>query len=950
MILPASPRRAPLVLLLAALLAGCAQGPHPSPAAPKPEWAFLASDLAPDPALHFGKLANGMRYVLAHNGTPAGTASVRLVIDAGSLDEGKDERGFAHFVEHMAFNGSTHVPEGEMIRLLERKGLAFGADTNAQTSFEHTIYQLDLPRADPALLDTALMLMRETASELSFTPGAVERERGVVLSEMRDGKGYQLANWEDQAKFLYPRATYRNRMPIGTAQAVGGARAQALRAFWQAHYVPAKATLVVVGDFPLATLEQAVSGHFADWHAATARARSDQGKVEPKRRDHIDIWTDPALSERVTASRIGPWLDEPDTIANRRRNLLRQIGYAIVNRRFQSLSRRSDPPFRGAGFGTGEVFHIGRTTNLVVDTEDGKWQRGLVTAAAVLRQALNDGFTPAEVSEQLANIRTSLENAAAEADTRPHGTLVQSAIALVTDDKVPTSPQSGLARFNAYADTITPERVLAALREEAVPLDHPLIRFQGRHAPEGGARAMAAAWDEAQHTATAPFTPVTGQFGYGDFGRPGTVVSDHREPLLGIREVRFANGVRLNLRHTDLDRDRISLRLSIDGGDLVATRANPLAVEMVPMLAQGGLGKHSQDELQTLLAGHSVSGGLASDDDAFVTTVTTTRRDLALQLSYLTALVSDPGYRPEAEVLFRENMTNFFARRDATPQSAMANALGGILSDGDPRFTLQDEAAYRALNFARLRSDIGDRLAHGAIEIGLVGDCDEEATIAAIGRTFGALPPREAEFRTDSLPHERRFTDRRGPVVVRHKGPAEQAIVRMVWPTTDDSDARLSLTLDLLQDIVTIAVQDTVREAMGKSYSPGASSSQSDVWRHWGTFAVQASVATGDVPATRAAFRKTIAALIAGPIDPDLINRARAPLAQRLDNALKGNGGWLAMADRAQSRPHDIERFTGAKAMLAGITAHDVQAAAARFLDPDRAVEVLVLPQAAPFP
>ena len=830
---------------------------------------------------------------------------------------------------------------------MQRDGLAFGADTNAFTTFERTTYQLDLPRADPALLNTALMLMRETASELTFDPAAVDRERGVVLAEMHEGHGAALSDWQGMAAFLYPRATYVHRLPIGTAAIVGHADAAALAAFWRTHYRPDRITLVVVGDFPAEAMERAIAAHFADWRSdpGPAPARMAQGTVDPARGDLVDIHVDPALTERVTVSRNGPWLNEPDTIANRRRALLRTIGTRMIDRRLQSLARRADPPFRGAGFGTSRVFHIGRTTNLVVETRDGQWRRGLVTAAAVLRQALATGFTRAELDEQLADLRTGFENAAAEAGTRSNATLVAGALALVNDDTVPASPGSSLARFNAFAPTITPALVHDALRAEAVALNAPLIRFQGRLAPQGGAGALRAAWAEGQSATAHAFTPVSGAFGYDSFGIPGPVVSDTREPRLGIRMVRFANGVRLNLRHTNLDHDRIRVTLALAGGEPVATRADPLALVMMPWLGQGGLGRHSADDLQTLLAGHSVGGGLVPSGDTFVAGATTTPRDLALECRYLGALISDPGWRPEAETMFHEAMAERFARRDVTPGSALAYALGAALTDSDPRFSIGTEDAYRALSFARLRQDIGDRLAHGAIEIGMVGDLDEDAAIAAVARTLGALPLRMGDFHPDPAALQRHFTDRRGPMVVWHKGPKDQAIVRLEWPTTDDHDLREELTLDLLRDVVTIAVEDTLREAMGKTYSPRASSAQSDLWPGWGTFAVQAAVTPADVPTTRAAIRRTIAALIAAPADPDLIARARAPLMQRLDNRLKGNGGWLALVARAQTRPDRIDRYLAAKATLATVTAADIQAAAARYLSPDRAVELLVMPQ-----
>ena len=523
----------------------------------KPVWAFEASDIPVDPAFKFGRLANGMRYVIRQNATPKGTAAVRMEIAAGSLDETDSERGFAHFVEHMAFNGSTNVPEGEMVRLLEREGLAFGADTNAQTNFEHTTYMLDLPRNDPALLSTALMLMRETASELKFDPQAVARERGVVLSEMRDRNSWQLRNIQAQIDFLNPGALYTKRLPIGTAEALNGATAESLKHFWQRSYVPAKTTLVIIGDFAPDVVEAAIKARFESWQPAAAPPQPGGGPVDTKRGGETAIYIDPAMSERIAASRHGPYMDEPDSIAWRRESLLRQIGYSIVNRRLQRLSRLGDPPFRDAGLGTGDIFEVGRTTNLIVDTVDGKWRRGLTSAAVEYRRALRFGFAPNEVAEQLATIRTALENEAASAETRSHGALVNAVFGLLRNERVPATPEAALARFREFAPTINAKRVLAAMLKEAVPLVDPLLRLQGRRAPEGGAEALQAAWNEAmRRPLVRERSAEKGSFGYTGFGPPGTVASDTLEPALGIRTIRFANGVALNLKRTDLDKDR----------------------------------------------------------------------------------------------------------------------------------------------------------------------------------------------------------------------------------------------------------------------------------------------------------------------------------------------------------------------------------------------------------
>lgn len=917
----------------------------------EPVWAFEQSDIPLDPAFRFGQLANGMRYAVRQNATPAGSAIVRMEVATGSLDEEDHEQGFAHFVEHMAFNGSTRVPEGEMIHLLERKGLAFGADTNASTGFETTTYKLDLPRNDPELLDTALMLMRETASELLFDSAAVEREKGVVLAEMRDRNDWRLRDAIDNARFVDPEARYTRRFPIGTAETLRAATAEGLRAFWQREYVPEHTTVIVIGDFDPALMEAEIARHFATWQPAPAEPQPSAGPVLTGDSGRTDIHLDPALSERVTAVRHGPWLDEPDSIEQRKENLLRQIGYSIVNRRLQRLSRLSEPPFRSAGYGTGNVFKVGRTTRLIVETQDGHWREGLTAALLEMRRAQEFGFAAAEVAEQVAIVRKIVENQAASAHTRSHSSLANSVFSLLRDGVVPSNPRTVLERFEAFAPEITVESVTAALERDTVPLDDPLLRFRGRRAPEGGAEALRSAWDAAMDLPIERSeAAVVSDFHYDQFGTPGEVVADSREPQLGIREIRFANGVMLNLKPTKLEDGKVYVELSIDGGEKLNTREAPLATEMTRFLPIGGLGKHSLDELQSILAGRTVGDNIDAKAERFVSTAQTTPDDLALQLRLLAALVTDPGYRREGEIKFRNFVDNYFAQLNATPSLALRNAIGGIFSDGDPRFTLQNVEDYRALDFAKLRKAISGRLENGAVEIGIVGDFDEGRAIALVAETFGALPSRETTFRTYDDQPLRPFTADRSRRIVRHSGPDDQALLRLTWPTRDDSDAEATVALKLLERVVRLEITGTLREKLGQAYSPSAASSPSAAWKGYGTFGIAASVDVAQVSAAREAIMETIRQLRAQPVDDDILRRARQPMLERYDNALKSNRGWIGLVDRAQTEAFRIDRYLQAPDRLKALTGADVQAMAQTYLDPEAVLEVLVLPEGAVVP
>src|SRR6201996_7377857 len=242
------------------------------------------SDVKADPDIRFGDLPNGMRYAIKRPATPAGQAALRLRFDAGSLMETDAQQGLAHFLEHMAFNGSKHVPEGEMVKTLERHGLAFGADTNASTNFDETVYKLDLPKTDDDTVDTSLNLLREAASNLTLAQDAVDRERGVVLSEERasDSPGYEV--YKARLGFELPGQLMPTRLPIGKVDILRKAPAGLIADFYHHYYRPERATLVAVRDFEPAEMEAKMRARFGDWKAVgPVRPEPALGKVADRK-------------------------------------------------------------------------------------------------------------------------------------------------------------------------------------------------------------------------------------------------------------------------------------------------------------------------------------------------------------------------------------------------------------------------------------------------------------------------------------------------------------------------------------------------------------------------------------------------------------------------------------------------------------------------------------------
>ena len=288
------------------VLPACQPAETPEPVA---DYSFVheVSDLPADPAIRYGELENGMRYAILANQTPPNTAAVRLVFNVGSLAEAEDQRGLAHFIEHMAFNGSTEVPEGEMVPLLERFGLQFGPDTNAFTGRDTVGYQLDIPEVDPETVDTALFLMRQTASELLMDPEAIDRERGVILSEERF-RNTPIRRWNNALwRFRLPETLVADRDAIGTVEVIETAGREQFVDYYENYYVPQRALLVVTGDIDPDTIEAKIREGFASWTSIDdPRGDPDIGTFDPDRPMSVGYFNDPEIYTIFTVDVMQP--------------------------------------------------------------------------------------------------------------------------------------------------------------------------------------------------------------------------------------------------------------------------------------------------------------------------------------------------------------------------------------------------------------------------------------------------------------------------------------------------------------------------------------------------------------------------------------------------------------------------------------------------------------------
>ena len=915
---------------------------------PATTWAHETSDIAPDPAVRFGALPNGMRYALMKNQLPPGAVSIRLSVDFGSLEEAENEKGLAHFIEHMAFNGSTHVPEGEMVRILERLGLEFGADTNASTGQDFTTYQLELPNASDALVDESLFLLREVASELTFDAGAIDRERGVVLAEYRRSDNFQRRRSDQQFDLLIPGSYAASRMPIGDARVLEIATRDTIASLYDRYYRPERTTLVMVGDFDVDAVEMKITAKFAGWIGKGEPGReSDHPYTIKPRVPEASVFVHKDGGDSISAYTLAPFADKPDTVANRREDNLLMFAINVIGRRLAPMANEANPPFRSAGLATGDILETVDMAMGSVSVTPENWRPGLQRLEQEWRRALLYGFTKDEIDRQIEALRISQKNQAERENTRTTAALISGLLSAIQNDGVFATPSSGLKRFESWAGQVTPETVAEVFRRR-MPIKDPL--FFVASTIDRKAADVVAAWEESTRVdVSPPEVKVRVPFAYTNFGAPGKVAKDARIADIDTRTVTFQNNVRLNIKRTTFARNTVQVSVRVGHGNLDFPEAPYGLSSLMDAFSNGGLEKHSIDDLRSMLQGRQVSARFTSSGTSFGGTYATTPEDLELQLQVAAAYVTHPGYRSEAERRWRESIVLSWPRLDQDAQTVWSAHGMRALASGDKRYGVDPDDGHAWRSFVELRHYLTPALQAGAIEIAVVGDVDEATVIALVAKTFGALPPRAAAPLKFKFDKPVAFRQDKRPLVFTHAGEASQALAYVFWPVTDvdpDADPQMSRVLAVTAAIMRLKVVEEVRETLGATYSPSAGASLSAVNPGFGYVNAGAEVKPEDVDRVIAALERIVAQMRAGEISDDEFSRAITPSLETLPQNATSNGYWLGLIAQAQGRPDLMERgkLPAIAASLRAVTKADVVAAANRWLTEAAQQEARVLP------
>ncbi len=908
-------------------------------------WLYRGSDIAPDPAWRFGTLPNGLRYAVRRNPLPQEQVSIRLRIDVGALHEQDEEQGWAHFVEHMLFKGTESFPDRQARHIWQQLGASFGSDTNATTSAAETVYQLDLPHAGRAELDTSLRVLSEMMSRARFETSAVEAERPVILAEKERRPELSARLFDLSRDIFYKGLKLGKRDTIGTDATLNAATAEGLKAFYSRWYRPDRATLVMVGDADPEMMEELIRAHFSDWKTdAPPPEDPDFGRIADVDSRVAGLAYDGAPTTASLAW-MRPYEPLPHTMARERLYLAEGLAERILNRRLEAHAR-GDSAFLNASVNLGRARHVAEATQLSVVAKDGRWRDALAETFAIISDAQATAPSPAEIERELQNLRTAGTAAVTGEATILSQHRAQQLISAINAGAVIATTRTVLDNFEANAPLMTPETVGAAMRNMFSGAGPRMILLTPEPV-EGGEAALAAGLAGAEAAAPAR-RAAERQVSIDDLpplGPPGREVSRERIEDMDVTIVRFANGSTLTFKKTEFEQGSVQVRLRFGEGVSGLPSDRDSLAWLGGLVGPSGLADLDLDGVERLLTGRRMMLNFSVGEDAFVLAGQTNAGDLGDQLRLLATKLAHPRWDAGLFARFRAAALESFDLHFSSAAARARREMLGVMRPGDERWRPVDKEEIAEVTPEQFEAYFTPLLSAGPVHAIVVGDIELETAVEAMRATVAALPPRP----TPDVPASARTLQPPAPDpkprLFTHEGDPDQAYALIGWSTLGGVErTKERRALGLAANMFQVRLFDRLREEEGATYSPNAAHVGSEEFEHWGVFYAAAEIRPESAETFFRIAREIVADLAAHPALPDEFARAQNPVVSGIERRLATNGYWIQALEDWTQDPREIENARNYLADYRGLMAEDVRAAVAKWVADQGDWSMLVLP------
>lgn len=932
-------------------LAGCSSRPQKN--APVVAVAEAASEapldapLPVDPGVQRGVLENGMTYYIERNQRPETRAELRLVVKAGSINEADDQLGLAHVVEHMAFNGSENFSGNALVGYLESIGVRFGADLNASTSFDATIYTLLVPTDRPDVLERAFVVLSDWAGRVSFAAEEVEKERGVVLEEWRQTRGAGGRLRDQSLPLLFHESLYQDRIPIGTEASLKSFDRDDLLRFYRTWYRPSLMAVIAVGDFDPGTVAGLVEKHFSGLREPDDPPERHYPPIPNHKETLYGTFSDPEVTS-TSLSVIFKIDDvEENSHAAYRETLVEQLAIAMVNERLADVARTADSPLLGAGMGKQRLTPTKSTYGLGASVKEGRVEEALAAVLMELRQAMEQGFGADELEvakRRIANGYERYYTERAKTDSRTHADeLVR---AFTTGEPIPGIPYEyrlaqryladiGLDEVSSFTSSWLPTtgRVITTVTPDKAGLQRPTREALAAVVADVSSRTLSNTRATIKRRALLDSPPT-----------PGTVIEQELVPKLEVERWTLSNGMTVILKPTDFKNDQVILKAHSWGGtSTVDDDAFPSARAALGIAAQSGVGDLDVPELRRAVAGRSVSFSPWVAESAEGFDAASSSADLELLLQWIHVQFTNPRLDEQGLELALASQREALRNRLNRPQSLFDDAFTEAMWQGFARYAPWTLETLDRIDLDQARRFLRSRFANAAdFTVVIAGSFSSKEVRPLLERYLASLPGDPAKREAPKDLGARRPTKMVKRVI--RRGVDQQAALRFVMhgPWQGKRDERYQL--NALVELLSMRLREELREELGGTYGVQARASlrEQPAPDYVIGISFQSDPQRVDELVTR--MHAVFDELRAQTLPANAIEALKNQQRRTRETSLKTNGFWASLLLAYARRGEPLIEILEYEQMVSALTPNRIRQAARKWLRPDRSVDVRLLP------
>jgi zinc protease len=935
-------KRTHIFLLLLLFAAACLI------AAPVQVTPSLSDPIPVERDITVGQLPNGLRYYVRANKKPENRAELRLAVKAGSILEEDDQQGLAHFVEHMAFNGTKNFPKNEIVKFIESVGMRFGADLNAYTSFDETVYMLQVPTDKPEVIEKALLILEDWAHNVSFETEEIDKERGVVMEEWRLRRGAGARTTDKLFPILLKGSRYADRLPIGKPEILQNFQPETLKKFYTDWYRPDLMAVVAVGNFDKAVVENLIKTRFASIPAATSPRPRTEYDVPDHDGSVYAITTDKEMtSTSVSIGNILPGRKQ-GTFGVYRQDIVDGLFSNMLSARFAEIAQKPDAPFLGAGAGRGSF--IARTKDeaqLSARVKEDGIEKGLEALLTEVERVTRFGFTATELDRQRQNILRSYERIVVEDQNRQSNSRADEYVRnFLTDEPLPGAeleqalqqrflPQITLQEINGLAQQWFTDRnrmvvVTAPEKPGLVIPDEAKLAAIIKAAPDKDIQA---------YVDTVTSTTLLDPLPTG-----GAIVKTTTKEAIGITEWELSNGVKVVLKPTTFREDEIVFRATSPGGTSLASDADYIpASTAAQLVSAGGLGQFSAINLRKALTGKVAIAGSFIGETEEGLTGSGSRKDLETMFQLIYLRFTQPRADKDAFTVQATQTRTALANQSVVPEFAFAEALTAVMGQNHLRRRITTPATVDQWNLEKSLAFYKERFADASdFTFFFVGSFDLATMRPLVERYLGGLPSirRQETWKDVGARNPTGVIER---TVEKGIEPKSQTAIIFTGPFEYDPAHRTALRA--MTHVLQTRLLESLREELGGTYSVSVSGSGQKI----PLAEYQISIRFGGDPQRVDVLVKRVFEEIeklkgGGPTEKEVTDEKEA-LLREFETSSKQNGYLLTQISGKYQVGEDVAGVWEAPEVFKKLDAASIHAAAKSYLNTGNYVKVTLLPE-----